>query len=95
MSGAQSARHRSPNAPAIVEKTTGFPEQSEHCVPGRTDGRRPLSMAWISDELLAETIEVWSEQYGRRIDVDEAVEILVNVKRLAQALIRAKQEAKI
>jgi len=52
-------------------------------------------MAWISDELLAETIEVWSEQYGRRIDVDEAVEILVNVKRLAQALIRAKQEAKI
>ena len=50
-------------------------------------------MAWISDELLAETIELWSESYGRPISEDEAVEILMNVKRMGELLLRLRREA--
>jgi hypothetical protein len=53
---------------------------------------RPPRPAWISDALLAETIEVWSEAYGRPLDEDDAVEILRNVKRLGEALLDAKRE---
>ena len=53
---------------------------------------RPPRPAWISDALLAETIEVWSEAYGRPLDEDDAVEILRNVRRLAEALLDAKRE---
>jgi len=49
-------------------------------------------MAWISDELLAKTIDVWSTNYGRPISEDEAVEILMNVKRLGEALLKARRE---
>lgn len=50
---------------------------------------RPLSLAWITDELLAETKDVWSEVYGRPIDDAEAIEILVNTKRFVQVLLDA------
>ena len=43
-------------------------------------------MQWMSDELLAETRRVWSHAYGRVISEDEAVEILMNVKRFAELL---------
>ena len=56
--------------------------------------QRPLSMAWISDELLAETIDVWSEAYGRAVSEKEAVEILMNVKRLGEVLLKARREEK-
>jgi len=49
-------------------------------------------MAWISDELLNETIDVWSANYGRPISEDEAVEILMNVKRFAEVLLDARKE---
>ena len=55
---------------------------------------RPLSLAWITDELLGETQRVWSEVYGRDISADEATEILMNVKRFAQVLLAAKHERK-
>ena len=50
-----------------------------------------MSMAWISDELLAKTQRVWSKAYGHPVGVEEAVEILTNVKHLAQALMKAKR----
>ena len=46
----------------------------------------------MSDELIAETRRVWSPIYGRVISAEEAMEILVNVKRLADVLLRAKRE---
>jgi len=61
-------------------------------VTGRETAARPLSMAWISDELLAETIEVWSEAYGRPVGEEEAVEILMNVKRLGEVMVNAIRE---
>ena len=44
---------------------------------------------WITQELLIETQRVWSKAYQREISVNEAVEILSNVRRLADVLLRA------
>ncbi len=53
---------------------------------------RSPSMAWMTDELIQETHRVWSPAYGRVISVDEAVEILRNVKRFAEVLLNARLE---
>lgn len=53
---------------------------------------RPLSTAWITDELLAETQQVWSAAYGRPIGTTEAMEILMNVRRLAEAFVEGQRE---
>ena len=49
-------------------------------------------MAWMSDELIAETRRVWSVAYGRVISADEAVEILGNVRRFASVMLRAESD---
>jgi len=73
------------------EELTGLsPEESAHGArPGTTENMRPLSLAWITDDLLAHTQEVWSRAYGRPVTEDEAVEMLLNVKRLGETLMRA------
>lgn len=48
--------------------------------------------AWITDALLKETIDVWTDAYGRPIGEAEAVEILDNVKRLGEVLLSVKRE---
>jgi hypothetical protein len=55
---------------------------------------RPLSTQWVSHERIAEARRVCSQAYGRVISEDEAIEILTNVRRLAEVLIRADEEAK-
>jgi hypothetical protein len=45
-------------------------------------------MQWMSDELVADTRRVWSKAYGRVISDDEVVEILTNVRKLAEVLMR-------
>ena len=60
-------------------------------VPGEVV-ERPPRPAWISDALLAETIDVWTEAYERPVSEVEAIDILVNVGRLAEALLEAKRE---
>lgn len=52
----------------------------------------PLSLAWFSNKLLLNNQGVWSKAYGRPISEDDAIEILQNVKRLAEVLLKAKQE---
>ena len=76
----------------IPPESTGLTAPDEEGVTGLERDRRPLSMAWISDELLAKTIDVWSRNYGRPISEDEAVEILMNVKRFAEVLLEARKE---
>ncbi|HOJ76375.1 MAG TPA: hypothetical protein PLV57_21780 [Phycisphaerae bacterium] len=73
-------------------ESTGLSALDEQAVPSLQRRRRPLSLAWISDELLADTIELWSESYGRPISEDEAVEILMNVKRMGELLLRLRRE---
>lgn len=53
---------------------------------------RPLSIQWLSDERIAEARRVWSKAYGRVISEEEAIEILMNVRRLAEVLLRAEEE---
>jgi hypothetical protein len=66
--------------------------EMEHVTEPEEASERPLSMAWISEELLAETREIWTEAYGRPVGDMEATEILMNVKRMATALLKAKKE---
>ena len=71
----------------------GFPTPIGHHGPEPDSGRvRPLSVPWLSDERIAEARRVWSKAYGRVISEDEAVEILTNVRRLAEILLRAEKE---
>ncbi|MBL8812521.1 MAG: hypothetical protein JNM43_20320 [Planctomycetaceae bacterium] len=44
---------------------------------------------WVSEVLFAETRRVWSRAYGREISDSEVIEILVNVRRLAETLLNA------
>lgn len=55
----------------------------------------PLSTAWITDELLRETRRVWSKAYQRPIDDGEATEILMNVKRFAEVLLKAAKAERL
>lgn len=50
-----------------------------------------VGAAWITDDLLRDTRRVWSKAYGRVITPAEAVEILMNVKRLAEAVLKAEE----
>ena len=52
----------------------------------------PYSARWIPDDLLAETREIWSKAYGRVLSNEEAIEILMNVKRMAEILIEMQRE---
>ena len=47
---------------------------------------------WLSGERIAETRRVWSKACGRVISEDEAIEILTNVRRLAEVLLNAEEE---
>ena|SRR5688572_18006635 len=71
----------------------GFPGTTRHHGPEPGSvAARPLSTQWLSDERIAEARRVWSKAYGRVISDDEAIEILTNVRRLAEILLRAEEE---
>ena len=71
----------------------GLPPHTGHHVrePGPV-AERPLSTQWLSEERIAEARRVWSKVYGRVLSDDEAIEILMNVRRLADVLLRAEEE---
>lgn len=46
---------------------------------------------WITDELFAETRRVWSKAYGRVLSDEEVVEILGNVRRMAEAIMFSRR----
>jgi len=49
----------------------------------------PPEQGWITGELIQDTRRVWSKRYGRLITPEEAMEILVNVKKVAEAFLKA------
>lgn len=71
----------------------GFPTTTGHhgSEPGSV-AARSLSTQWLSDERIAEARRVWSKAYGRVISEEEAIEILTNVRRLAEVLLNAEEE---
>jgi len=69
----------------IPSESSGLPsEVVPPCDPGAASW--PLSARWITDDLVRETQRVWSKAYGRPITAEEAVEILMNVRRLFEVL---------
>ncbi len=70
----------------------GFPAKAGHHGPEpHSADVRPLSTQWLSEERIAEARRVWSKAYGRVISQDEAVEIVMNVRRLAEVLFSAEE----
>ena len=67
----------------------GFPTHTGH--HGPEPGLVDVRPQWLSDERIAEARRVWSKAYGRVISGDEAIEILMNVRRLAEVLLRAEE----
>ena len=59
--------------------------------PGQVTDR-PLSLQGLTDGRIAEARRVWSQAYGRVISDEEALEILRNVRRLAEVLWNAAEE---
>jgi hypothetical protein len=78
-----------PSSPRL----TGFTAQSGHHgpEPGPVDARA-ISTEWLSADRIAEARRVWSMAYGRVITCDEAIEILTNVRRLAEVLLNSVEE---
>lgn len=81
--------HRPSNSPSEL---TGFPGGNEVLSLPAEPRRRPLSLEWISDELIAETRRVWSKHLRRVVTEDEAIEMLVNVRTAAVAIQAALEE---
>jgi len=52
----------------------------------------PLSQAWITDELIEKHQRVWSRRYQREITREEAIEIIVNIKRFAEAVLKIDRD---
>jgi hypothetical protein len=42
--------------------------------------------AWISSELIEDTLRVWQPYYEHRLTIDDAVQILLGVDRLLDVL---------
>ena len=74
--------------PALAEAAdaTGCPPGSGQQMRDPWAQRRPLTEAWITEDLLAEAITVWSRLYRRQVTREEAVDMLMNVKRLGVAI---------
>ena len=73
------------------ERTGCSREKALHVSVSDGISARPLSLAWITDDLLRYTREVWSKAYGREVADDEAIEMLVNVKRLAEVMLKVAE----
>ena len=69
-------------------KTPGLSGKNEPHVSSNQVAVCTTPRSWITAEFLEETKTVWSNAYGREVSDDEAIEILTNVKRLAEALIQ-------
>ena len=51
-----------------------------------------MSMDWITDDLLRATLAAWSVRYKKPLTSDDAVEILMNVKRFSEALLANRKD---
>jgi hypothetical protein len=76
-------RHASPD---------GGKRQQDAIPSQHSSDELPLGLQWFSEERIQESIRVWSKEYGRPISRDEAIEILTNVRRFAEIIVRAEAE---
>jgi hypothetical protein len=79
--------------------TAGLSAQSKTSVTSVAGRPRDLSsdavmQPWMTTELLEHTQRVWSPRYGYELSEEDAIEILTNTRRIAEALIRNLREDK-
>jgi hypothetical protein len=48
-----------------------------------------VALAWITEDLIAEHRRVWSSRYRRIVTEQEAIEIIMNIKRFAETVLDA------
>ena len=77
----------SPDGPELTGQSLNVEAQ---CVPAGGDG--PLETEWITEDLIARTQEVWGDYLEREVDREEAIEMLLNVQRIALAFFLASME---
>lgn len=77
----------------IPAKTTGLhgPGAQLGAAPDAAPDR-PLSLSWITEELIAEHRRVWSKYYRRPVSRAEALEIIQNLRRFAEVMLQASRE---
>ncbi|MDZ4852127.1 MAG: hypothetical protein SGI77_22800 [Pirellulaceae bacterium] len=78
--------HKAPEMAGTVSKSVHH-VTPKTVVESKSTPIRPLSSAWMSDELIERTRHVWEPYYGQDIPDADAIEILTNLKRLAEVLI--------
>ena len=78
------------SSPHSPEPTGQSLNVEAHC--DQSSGNGPLESEWITEELIARTQDVWGRYLEREVDRDEAVELLLNVKRIAMVFYEARQE---
>ena len=77
----------------IPPETTGLPHPNAQLgAAPDTAPDRPLSLAWITEELIAEHRRVWSKYYRRPVSRTEALEIIHNLRRFAEVVLQAGRE---
>ncbi len=75
----------------VKQRRKPFERSGPH-VDAEEVGIGRFTIEWITPELLQEAREVWSEVYGQDVTAGEAVEILSNIKSLAELVLDMKRE---
>lgn len=81
------------NSPHVLEpagQSLNDVAQCEHASGAL--GQGPLESEWITEDLIARTRDVWGRYLKREVDREEAVEMLLNVQRIALAFYQAGTE---
>jgi hypothetical protein len=91
---------------ARTEATTGkFAVAPIHPVPGakpaKGHGAHPATAstltlpsgtpAWITQELVAHTLQVWQPRYTQRLSIEDAIDMIRSVARLSDAVASVRQ----
>lgn len=77
----------SPHSPEPTGQSLNVEAQCAHA-----SGNGPLESEWITEDLVARTQDVWGRYLEREVGREEAIEMLLNVQRIALAFYQASTE---
>lgn len=78
------------SAPDLPEPTGQSLNVEAHC--SHAGGKGPLESEWITEDLVARTKDVWGRYLELEVSREEAIEMLLNVQRIALAFYQASTE---
>jgi len=77
----------SPGGPELTGQSLNVEAQCD-----QAGGNGLLETEWITEDLIARTQDVWCRYLEREVDREEAIEMLLNVQRIALAFHLASME---